>query len=110
MLRYLVIFFVVPIGLFWAWFGLSYHDINFGLIAFTRMFHDIYFAQMAEMLGIPADTIPMAIAKACVIDFLFIMAVFAFRRRREIGAWWSSRVAASDVSSLREADQAPPAE
>ena len=31
------------------------------------------------------------IAKACVLDTAIILAIWAFRRRREIGAWYRAR-------------------
>lgn len=109
MLRYLVIFFVVPIGLFWTWYGLSYFDINFGLLVFSRFFHDIYFAQAGEIIGVEPGTVPLLIFEACAIDLAAILAIWAFRRRREIRAWWSERKT-PELTSSPEAGQAPPAE
>ena len=39
------------------------------------------------MLGVDPATIPALIAKACIFDTAMIVAIWAFRRRREIAAW-----------------------
>lgn len=87
-MRYILIFWAVPMGLFWGWYYLSYHDINFGLIFLSRAVHDFAFSFYGNLLGIDPTTIgPMAL-RASIIDTALIFAIFAFRRRRQIIAWW----------------------
>ena len=85
-MKYILIFWAIPMSLFWGWFGLSYYDINFGYVMLTRQVHDILFGLYAEMLGIDAATIPWLVAKACIFDTLIILAIWAFRRRKLIAA------------------------
>ncbi len=35
-MRFLFWFWLTPLVLFWGWFGLSYYDINFGLLFLRR--------------------------------------------------------------------------
>lgn len=111
MMRYILLFWALPLGLFWGWFFLSYHDVNFGLLFLSRDFHDFGFAIYGNILGIAPETIPPLVAKACVVDTLLIMAVFAVRRRREILDWLRDRRAAMDgFAPAPAADRVPPAE
>ncbi len=43
------------------------------------------------MLGVDPATIPPLVAKACILDTALIVAIWMFRRRREIVAWWRAR-------------------
>ncbi len=110
MIRYLLIFFCIPIGLFWLWFGLSYYDMNYGWFPLSRIFHDAYFFEMERRFGIPAQTIPGMIAKACIADLGIILSVFAFRRRREIREWWETRRGTVTADEAIEAGPVHPAE
>lgn len=86
-MRYILLFWALPLGLFWGWFFLSYNDINFGLLFLSRQFHDFSFAIYGNLIGIDPQTIPALVAKACVVDTLLIMGVFAIRRRLDIVEW-----------------------
>ncbi|PWJ85791.1 hypothetical protein C7441_102237 [Pseudaminobacter salicylatoxidans] len=90
-MRYVLTLWATPLALFWGWFGLSFYDINFGYVMLSRRLHDLVFQLYGEMLGIDPATIPMLIAKACVFDSLILAGIFAFRRRRQIGAWIGAR-------------------
>ncbi len=87
LMRWVFIAWAVPMGLFWGWFGLSYYDLNFGYVMLTRQVHDLLFQLYGQMLGIDPTIIPPLVAKACILDTLLILAIWAFRRRREIAAW-----------------------
>lgn len=87
-MRYVLILWATPLLLFWGWFLLSFNDVHFGYVFLTRDVHDIVFDLYGQMLGIDPATIPMLVAKACVFDTLVICAIYAFRRRRQIGDWW----------------------
>jgi hypothetical protein len=87
-MRYVLAIWALPLLIFWGWFGLSYHDINFGYVMLTRQVHDLIFQLYGEMLGLDPRTIPWLIFKACILDTLILLAIWAFRRRREIVAAW----------------------
>jgi hypothetical protein len=91
-------------GLFWGWYYLSYHDMHFGLLFFSRLVHDFAFQFYGDLLGIDPKTIPPLVARACVVDTFLIFGIFAFRKRREIAAWWNA------TRAVPEAGQVPPAE
>ena len=103
-MRWILIFWGVPMGLFWGWYFLSYHDINFGLLFFSRLVHDFAFEFYGNLLGIDPTTIPPLVARACVVDTLLIFSIYVFRKRREIMAWWNSGRATPEVGPV------PPAE
>ena len=105
-MRYILIFWGVPMGLFWGWYFLSYNDINFGLLFFSRAVHDFAFEFYGNILGIDPTSIGPMVARASVVDTLIIFSILAFRRRKTIMAWWKSR---SGASALREAGPVHPA-
>lgn len=90
-MKYFFWLWLVPMTLFWGWFGLSYYDMNFGLLMFSRQIHDLVFGIYANMLGISYDAIVSIYIKACIFDSLLILSIIAFRRRKKIIAWWQSR-------------------
>lgn len=85
-MRWVLLVWAFPLVLFWGWFGLSYYDVNFGSIWLSRRLHDLVFQLYGQTLGIDPATIPMLIAKACVFDTLILLAIWAYRRRRELVA------------------------
>ena len=86
-MRWVFVAWAVPMGLFWGWFFLSYHDMNFGYVMLTRQIHDLFFQLYGDAIGIDPATIPPIVAKACIIDTALILAIWAFRRRRAIAGW-----------------------
>lgn len=90
-MRYLLLFWAMPMSTFWGWYGLSYNDVNFGFLFLSRTMHDLVFQIYGAMLNLDAGTVPGLLAKACIVDTAIIFAIFAFRRRRKISAWWRAR-------------------
>lgn len=90
-MRYLLIFWALPIGLFWGWYHLSLNDMHFGLSFFSREMHDLVFAVYGKILGIAPDKLPPLVARACVVDTIILLGIFAFRRRRVIREWLAGR-------------------
>jgi hypothetical protein len=86
-MRYVLAIWALPLVIFWGWFGLSFYDMNFGYVMLTRKVHDLLFELYGNMLGLDPVTIPWLVAKACIIDTLILLAIYAFRRRRQITAW-----------------------
>lgn len=84
-MRYILYFWALPLGLFWAWYFLSASDA--GLLFFTREIHDRVFLLYGLVLGIDPASLPPLVARACVVDTAIIFGIFGFRRRREISAW-----------------------
>jgi hypothetical protein len=90
-MRYIFFFWALPLGIFWGWYFLSLNDMNFGFVMLTRDVHDMAFAIYGKILGIEPERIPGLVARACVVDTLLIMAIFAFRKHRAIRAWILAR-------------------
>ena len=109
-MRYILLFWALPMSLFWGWFGLSFYDVNFGLLIFSRMFHDFAFQLYGQILGIDPAAIPALVVQACIVDSALILGIFAFRRRRAIAAWWQERQGAMGALPIPATDRAPPAE
>jgi hypothetical protein len=57
----------------------------------TRQAHDLVFAVYGHVLGLPPETIPPLVARAIAFDSLVVFAIIAFRKRREIRAWYGKR-------------------
>jgi hypothetical protein len=89
-MRWILGIWAAPLVIFWGWYFLSLNDIHFGYIMLTRELHDLVFQLYGEMLGLEPATIPALVAKACIVDTLFLLAIWAFRRRRLIAAWLRS--------------------
>ena len=92
-MRYLFWFWVVPMSVLWGWIGLSYHDINFGTNTLSRANHDLVFAIYSHILGLPKEEIMGMFVRVSIIDTVLIFAIFAWRRRKDIRAWWQARKA-----------------
>jgi hypothetical protein len=90
-MRYILLFWAMPMGLFWGWYGLSANDINFGLLFFSREIHDEVFNLYGQIIGIDPAALPPLVARACIVDTALIFGIFAFRRRKEIRAWMRER-------------------
>jgi len=90
-MRYVLIFWALPLGLFWSWYFLSLNDLDFGSVMLSREMHDLVFGLYGDLLGIEPSTIPPLVARACVIDTFILLGIVAFRRRRAIRDWLSAR-------------------
>ncbi|MFI0846233.1 DUF6105 family protein [Mesorhizobium sp. IMUNJ 23232] len=86
-MRYILTIWALPLVIFWGWFGLSYYDVNFGYLMLSRQIHDIYFQLAGQIMGVDPASVPWFIAKACLFDTLILLAIWAFRRRRELASW-----------------------
>ena len=87
-MRWIFAAWALPMGIFWGWYFLSLNDMNFGYVMLTRDAHDILFELYGQVLGIEPATIPGLVAKACILDTAIILAIWAFRRRQAIAAWF----------------------
>jgi hypothetical protein len=94
-MRYILIFWALPMSIFWGWYYLSYHDMHFGYLFLSRLMHDFAFQTYGNLLGVEPASIPPLVLRACIIDTAIIFAILGFRRRREIRRWWEARRAVS---------------
>lgn len=83
-MKYLLIFWAMPLGFFWGWYFLSLNDMNFGLMFFSRDVHDLTFRIYGHILGIDPQALPPMVAKACIVDSLILFSIIAFRKRKAI--------------------------
>ena len=111
-MRWILAAWALPLGVFWGWYFLSAYNLHFGYVMLTRQAHDLLFQLYGQMLGVEPATIPPLVAKACILDTILILAIWAFRRRKEIAAWFAARRASMSERALRrvrEAGRARPA-
>ncbi len=90
-MRYILLFWALPMGLFWGWYGLAANDINFGLLFFSREIYDEVFNLYGQITGIDPAALPPLVARACVVDTALIFGILAFRRRKAIAGWLRER-------------------
>ena len=90
-MRWVFAAWALPLGIFWGWYFLSLNDINFGSIYLSRALHDVVFRLYGQMLGIDPAGIPGMVAEACMLDTGLLVALWAFRRRRQLAAWGRAR-------------------
>ena len=80
-MRIILVLWAVPLCLFWSWYTLSFFDISFGTVFFSRELHDLVFRVYGNTLGVPADEIPAMVAWACAVDTALIGSIAAWRWR-----------------------------
>ena len=90
-MRWILIFWALPLAVLGTWYGLSYNDINFGYLILSRQMNDFVFQLYGQILGLPPENIPGLLLRALLVDSLLLFGILAFRRRRQIAAWWTSR-------------------
>lgn len=90
-MRWILIFWALPLAVLGTWYGLSYNDINFGYLILSRQMNDFVFQLYGQILGLPPENIPGLLLRALLVDSLLLFGILAFRRRRQIAAWWASR-------------------
>ncbi len=104
-MRYLFWFWLVPMSILWGWIGLAYNDISFGTFFLSRDNFDLVFGIYGSILNMESAAILPLLARACVVDSLLIFGIFAFRKRREIRAWWAARQQTAALKRAASADQ-----
>jgi Family of unknown function (DUF6105) len=83
-MRYILIFWAVPLGLLWGWYFASLNDLGGGSGIFSYAGHQLVFNIYGQILGIDPATIPGLVARACIFDTFLIFGILAFRRRKQI--------------------------
>lgn len=107
-MRYIILFWFLPMSLFWGWFGLSYYDINFGTLFFSRGMHELVFGIYASTLNVQPETVVNLLIKACIVDTILIFGIFAYRKRAQIKQWWKQRRQASTATQPEMHSQVSP--
>lgn len=97
-MKWFLILWAGPVALLISWYGLSYYDMSLGFFMLTRQTHDLVFEIYGGILGIPPETIPPLVARAIAFDSLVVFSIIAFRKRRDIAAWWHRRQLSSSAS------------
>ena len=90
-MKWFLILWAGPIALLGSWYGLSYYDMSFGIFMLTRDAHDLVFQIYGNILGIPPEDLPLLVLRAIIFDSFLVFALIAFRRRKQIWAWWQAR-------------------
>ncbi|WP_137133041.1 DUF6105 family protein [Rhizobium sp. FY34] len=108
-MKWFLILWAGPVMLLGAWYGLSYYDMSFGFFMLTRQTHDLVFEIYGNILGIDPQALPPLVARAIAVDSLTVLSIVAFRKRREIAAWWKTRYASPEgvVASEDSLSRAP---
>jgi hypothetical protein len=90
-MKWFLILWAGPIALLGSWYGLSYYDMSFGIFMLTRDAHDLVFQIYGHILGIPPEDLPPLVLRAIIFDSFLVLGLIAFRRRKQIWAWWQAR-------------------
>lgn len=90
-MRWFLFLWALPIAVLGGWYGLSYHDMNFGFLMLSRTMHDLVFEIYGNLLGLPPEDIPPLVLRAILVDTVIVGGILVFRRRRKIASWYRSR-------------------
>jgi Family of unknown function (DUF6105) len=101
-MKWFLILWAGPVLLLGAWYGLSYYDMSFGFFMLTRQTHDLVFQIYGNILGIDPQALPPLVARAIAVDSLIVMSIVAFRKRRQIIAWWKARYGSGEGIAARD--------
>ncbi len=101
-MKWFLILWAGPIALLGSWYGLSYYDMNFGFFMLTRQTHDLVFQIYGQILGISPEDLPLLVLRAIIVDSLIVFAILAFRRRKQISAWWQARHQSAPAALARD--------
>jgi hypothetical protein len=104
-MKWFLILWAGPVLLLGSWYGLSYYDMSFGFFMLTRQTHELVFQVYGDILGIAPETIPPLVARAIAFDSLVVFAIIAFRKRKQIAAWWRGRQVATSLPASLARDE-----
>lgn len=90
-MRYVLLFWALPMSFIWGWYFMSLNDVNLGSVYLSNEFHQLVFNIYGQVLGIDPTSIPALLARACIFDTFLIFGIIAFRRRASIRDWWNNR-------------------
>lgn len=78
-MRVLLIMWIIPVVLFWGWYGLSANNMHFGWFFLTRGFHDHLFGIYGSILQMPPEEVPEKLAWVFGIDTVIVFGIAALR-------------------------------
>lgn len=104
-MRWLLSIWFVPIAFLVLWLLLAANDWSLGVHFFSREMYDTVFGVYANVLGVPAESLPPLVVRALVLDSLIVLALYAFRRRKPIMAFLRERYSrgSANLESLSKA-------
>lgn len=94
-MKWFLILWAGPVALLGSWYWLSYYDLSFGFFMLTRQTHDLVFQIYGNVLGIPPESIPPLVLRAIIVDSFIVFGIIAYRKRRELAAWYRRRFGAA---------------
>lgn len=87
-MKYLLIFWGIPVGLLACWYGLSFNDMHFGYIVLSREFNDVVFQIYGQILGVDPSFIRGALINVLLVDTVIIFVLFYFKPIKRLRALW----------------------
>ena len=97
-MRILLSAWFAPITFLVLWLLMASNDWSLGIHFFSRDMYDSVFDLYANVLGVPAETLPPLVVRALVLDSLIVLALYAFRRRRPIMTFLRERYSRGSAS------------
>lgn len=89
-MRYLILFWGIPVGFLALWHVMSMNDISFGIYFLSREFNDTYFGIYSQVTGVDVDTIRGSLPRILLIDTVFVFAVVYFKPFSRLKNWWKN--------------------
>ena len=107
-MKYLIIFWGIPVGLLSLWHVLSMNDLNFGLFFLSREFNDTYFGIYSKITGVEVDAIRASLPRILLIDTVFVFAVVYFKPFSRLRNWWKNyRLSKQEQAEIETPHQSP---
>ncbi len=78
LMRILLSAWFAPITFLVLWLLMASNDWSLGIHFFSRDMYDSVFDLYANVLGVPAETLPPLVVRALVLDSLIVLALYAF--------------------------------
>lgn len=101
-MKYLLIFWGIPVGSIAVWYYLSFNDIHFGYVLLSRGFNDAVFNVYGNILGTDGQSVRDLLIRTFVIDTLLIAAIIYFKPFKRIKAWWAARRKNTETEHMAE--------
>lgn len=99
-MKYLLLFWGIPVGFLALWYGLSINDMHMGMHFFSREFNDRVFNIYAGIFGIDPQVIRDSLMKTLIIDSIFVCLVVYFKPFSRLKNWWKNRNADNEPVEL----------
>ena len=87
-MKWLLVFWAVPVTFLGGWYTLSYYDMNFGLQFLSRDMHDVVFMVYGNILGVDPAVVPGMVFKAILVDTAIVFGLVFLRYKGLTLASW----------------------